>query len=117
MLFISCLLLVGYGLFKAESPAQIFAASDKVGHILAFFCLSLSGFFVVPLSLKAKYWWFWALLITLACLSEYLQGLARPLRYASWEDALANLAGVLLAFILIYLTKRCRAVRRLQSRG
>ena len=85
-----------YGLFRPTSPPDVFANSDKVGHVLIFFAVSLSG----RLSKVATPGWlYWPLWAFLAMALEYLQGAARPLRIFSIEDAYANVAGVLLGLL------------------
>lgn len=85
-----------YGLFRPTPPPDVFANSDKVGHVLIFFAVSLSGrlsWVTIP------DWLHWPLWALLAMALEYLQGLAQPLRIFSIEDAYANVAGVLLGLL------------------
>ena len=85
-----------YGLFRPTSPPDVFASSDKVGHVLMFFAVSLS----CRLSKVAiPDWLHWPLWASLAVALEYLQGAVRPLRIFSIEDAYANVAGVLLGLL------------------
>jgi hypothetical protein len=85
-----------YSLFRPTSPPDVFANSDKVGHVLIFFAVSLSGrLSKVPI----PDWLHWPLWAFLAMALEYLQGAARPLRIFSIEDAYANVTGVLLGLL------------------
>ncbi len=92
-----------YSLFRPTPPPDVFANSDKVGHVLIFLAVSLSG----RLSKVSIFdWLYWPLWAFLAMALEYLQGAVRPLRIFSMEDAYANVAGVslgLLAWLMIWL--------------
>jgi VanZ family protein len=85
-----------YSLFRPTSPPDVFANSDKVGHVLIFFAVSLSGRLSKVAIPDRLHWPLWTFL---AMALEYLQGAARPLRIFSIEDAYANVAGVLLGLL------------------
>lgn len=95
-LFLIFCVLLGYGLFRSESPPDLFDDSDKVLHLLAFGALSLSARLAF---LRVPGWLLWGLLLLLAPLSEWLQHYLQPSRHFSFEDALANLLGVVLALV------------------
>jgi hypothetical protein len=93
--FLNAVLL--YGVFRSTPPQELFAQSDKAGHLLIFFAVTLTGRLAkIPLP-KWAYWSIWA---GLAFGLEYLQGAVRPLRIFSITDAWANLAGVLMALAI-----------------
>lgn len=94
--FVVCCALLGYGLFRPESPPELFANSDKYMHLLAFAALALSARLAFS---RAGWWWLWPLLLAVAPLAEWLQYRWQPARHYSQEDALANLAGVLIALL------------------
>ena len=95
-MFAACCAALLYGLLRPESPPQLFAQSDKVLHLLAFAGLALSArlaFARVPGIVL------WGTLLTLAPLLEWLQHALQPSRHFSSLDILANLSGVLLAWL------------------
>lgn len=96
LLFGVCCALLGYGLFRPESPPELFVNSDKVMHLLAFAGLAFSARLAFR---RVSGGWLWPLLLVLAPLAEWLQHRWQPLRQYSHEDMLANLAGVLLAWL------------------
>lgn len=96
VLFAVCILALGYGLFRPESPPDLFEQSDKFMHLLAFAAVALSSRLVFQ---RVGAWPFWGLLLLLAPLLEWLQHHLQPSRQFSLEDMLANLLGVLLGLI------------------
>ena len=101
--FLCCMAMVLYGMFRPESPPEVFSHSDKWGHVLAFMALSVTG----RLAFTALTGWaFWSMMLAVAPLLEGLQGALRPLRHFSLGDAAANVIGVLLALLLWALLRR-----------
>lgn len=98
--FVLCLGAVMYGMFRPEPPPEVFAHSDKWGHVLAFLGLAVTGRLALH---RWPVWVFWPLMLAVAPLLEWLQGVTRPLRWFSLGDAAANVAGVLLAMLLLGL--------------
>lgn len=96
LVFVVCCAMLGYGLFRPESPPEFFVNSDKFLHLLAFAGLALSARLAFS---RAAGWWLWSVLLALAPLAEWLQHRWQPVRQYSHEDMLANLAGVLLALL------------------
>ena len=96
LLFGVCCALLGYGLFRPESPPELFVNSDKFMHVLAFAGLAFSARLAFRRASGAG---LWPLLLGLAPLAEWLQHRWQPVRQYSHEDMLANLAGVLLALL------------------
>ncbi len=95
--FIFCLALVLYAIFRAEPPQQLFRHSDKVGHFLGFAALTLSaGFARQPRSM----WWFGGGLMVFAAGFEWLQPWVSPRRLFSVDDMAANLAGVFIGVVV-----------------
>ena len=94
--------VVLYGLFRPTSPEMIFEHSDKVGHVIAFLFLALTGRWAL---FKYSKLGFWLSMFVLAFLLEFLQGQVRPLRLFSMEDAYANGVGVLLALVVCTIYK------------
>lgn len=96
-LFVACSVLLLYGLFRPQSPPDLFAQSDKWLHLIAFMAFAgCARLAFVDLAATI----FWPLLIGSAPLLEYLQQALQPLRVFSLEDAAANLTGVLLAALV-----------------
>lgn len=106
LLFAGCCLTLAYGLFRPESPPQLFEQSDKALHLLAFGALALSARLAFP---RLPGWSFWGLLLALAPLLEWLQHHLQPARQFSELDIAANLLGVALAWLGWH---GLRAVRR-----
>ena len=94
--FLVVLAIVLYALFRPVPPEMIFENSDKVGHVIAFMALALTG----RLALQVESKCFWVLMFVLAFALEWLQGELRPLRIFSYEDVYANMLGVLIAVVL-----------------
>lgn len=99
-LFALCCGLLGYGLFRPESPPDFFDDSDKLMHLLAFGALSLSARLAF---VRVPGWLLWGLLLVAAPLLEWLQHKWQPYRQFSQADMLANLLGVLLAALGCWL--------------
>lgn len=82
LLFTACLADLLYVMFREQSPPQLFEESDKVGHILAFATLTLSGLLCFTRKLSVP---FIVVMFGFAAVSEYLQVSFRPQRYfQSW---------------------------------
>ena len=96
VLFAACILALCYGLFRPESPPDLFEQSDKVMHLLAFAAVAFNSRLAFQ---RVAGWPFWGLLLLLAPLLEWLQHRLQPSRQFSLEDILANLLGVLLGLI------------------
>lgn len=110
-LFLICLSVLCYGLFRPESPPNSFSHSDKVLHCLAFFGFSLAARFAFVKKANGLIWFF---LLALAPVSEYLQHYLQSQRSFSWFDILANSMGVLLA-LLMWLAIQENIKNRLQN--
>lgn len=95
-LFAVCSALLSYGLFRAESPPNPFENADKVLHLLAFGATALSTRLAFP---RLPGWLLWGLLLAAAPFSEWLQHYLQPTRQFSVGDILANLTGVVLAWL------------------
>ncbi len=105
-LFFTLMAALAYSLFRPTPPPEVFSQSDKVGHLLAFAVVCLSGRLALQRMPGNYYWGSWLLL---AFLLEYLQGALRPLRVFSLEDALANAIGIMMGLIIWILLKRYRS--------
>lgn len=101
-LFIICSITVLYGMFKPEPPAEVFTHSDKAGHFIAFFTLSLSAKFAMT---KLPWFWFASMFFTLSFFLEFLQSKLRPLRIFSLEDSYSNAFGVCLSILFLIVIK------------
>lgn len=93
-IFLASTALLLYGLFRPESPPDLFENSDKALHLLAFGGFSLAARLAF---LRAPAWLLWGVLLICAPLSEWLQHELQSSRQFSWLDIYANLAGVVLA--------------------
>ena len=103
-----------YGVFRPEPPPELFAHSDKAGHVLIFFAVALSGRLA---GISLPDWSYWPLWASLAMTLEYLQGMLRPLRIFSIEDAYANLTGVVAALVVWLVISRVLQGLVLQNNG
>ena len=71
--------------------------------MLIFCAVALSGRLA---GISLPDWSYWPLWAGLAMTMEYLQGMLRPLRIFSIEDAYANLAGVVAALVVWLVIRR-----------
>ena len=94
LLFLVCCAALAYGLFRPESPPDLFDDSDKLMHLLAFGALGLSARLAF---IRVSGWLLWGVLLLIAPLLEWLQHEWQPYRQFSQADMLANLLGVALA--------------------
>ena len=113
LLFVCFTAALLYGVFRPEPPPELFAHSDKAGHVLIFFAVALSGRLA---GISLPDWSYWPLWAGLAMTMEYLQGMLRPLRIFSIEDAYANLAGVVATSVAVAATMWTRHSSRSRSR-
>ncbi|MES2917858.1 MAG: hypothetical protein V4729_04490 [Pseudomonadota bacterium] len=97
------------GIFSPVPPPDPFHGSDKVGHALGFLALALCARAVWSGPSPA---WLWAGLLLAGPVLEWLQHWVSPARQRSLDDALANMAGVLLAMALCWAWSRWHAWRR-----
>ncbi|MBR9827617.1 MAG: VanZ family protein [Oceanospirillales bacterium] len=103
LVFLTCLAGLSYGLFRPQPPPDLFGHSDKWMHLCAFLvfaCCARLAF------LRCTSAWLWGLLLCSGPLLEYLQQLLQPARVFSSADAVANVAGVLLAWLLWFWVDR-----------
>lgn len=97
LLFFIGLGILLWGIFKPTPPPYFFHHSDKLFHLLAFvgFSLITRYAFIHQPSI-----FIWLYLMISAPLLEYLQHVLQSQRQLSMEDAIANLLGVFIAFLL-----------------
>lgn len=81
-----------YGLFRPQSPPDLFENSDKWLHLLAFTGLAFCTRLAYPAQPALAVW---PLLFACAPGLEYLQHVLQPVRTFSGYDAWANTSGVL----------------------
>lgn len=108
-LFVLCLLVFCYGVFRPEPPPDLFQDSDKFLHVLAFAGLSWSAGLAFD---RAPAWLVWPVLAAMAPLVEWLQHVAQPMREFSPGDIQANFAGVALGYVAWLAIKRLLAVQQ-----
>ncbi len=99
LLWLGVVTAVGYGLFRPQPVPELVRHGDKLEHIVAFAALTFTSWLV----LQRYLWRVVAAVVVLALVSEWLQPLISPLRSGCIEDSLANLAGIALALLLVYL--------------
>lgn len=91
-----CSAVLLYGMFRPESPPELFEQSDKLLHLLAFGTLALTARLAFA---RIPGWLLWGTLLALAPFLEWLQHYLQPGRQFSELDIAANLAGVALAWL------------------
>ncbi|RPD99044.1 hypothetical protein EGM88_04125 [Aureibaculum marinum] len=98
-LFVAFLSLVS---LKGISKINISVSnSDKIGHIIAYFTLATSWFYVYRY--QKKKWKFIALLVFIfGMVLEGLQGTLTSYRTADWQDQIANTLGLFISYALCY---------------
>lgn len=86
-----------YGLFRPQSPPDLFINSDKWLHLLAFMGLAFCARLAYPMQPALLVW-----LVLFACAPglEYLQHVLQPVRTFSGYDAWANASGVLCGLLI-----------------
>lgn len=95
--------LVLYGLFRPQSPSQLFFLhDDKYQHVVAFAGLMFSSL----LLWKERLFWVTVSGLVLAAFAELIQPLVSPQRYGSIGDGVANVCGVLLGVLCVVIWKR-----------
>ncbi len=93
--YLMLLTVIVLSLVRIEQPFDV-AHADKYEHLLAYGSLMYWWGMVQP-----RRWWLWAITLPLlGVMLEWAQSLA-VWRSFEWNDALANLLGVVLALILL----------------
>lgn len=111
LLFVLSVLVCGYFLFRQTPPPQIFAHSDKLGHIGGFFALVLLGYRAASSRFGVPFLILLAGLLALAVGSEWIQSAWLPLRTASRADLAANLSGYVLGLVTVVgVQRRCSPI-------
>ena len=107
------LLSAGYGLFRADPQPEIFAHSNEIAHLGAFFVLVILAYLATA-RIGPPFVLILAGLLTLALGSEWIQGSSLlPRRHGTALDLLADLSGCTLGVISVALLEsRRRLVRR-----
>lgn len=93
--FVVCGSLLLYGLFRPESPPNLFEQSDKALHLLAFGAVAVTSRLAFS---RIPGWLLWGSLVALAPFLEWLQHYVQPGRQFSVLDIAANVVGTLLAW-------------------
>lgn len=109
IIFIICFGILSYLLLMEMAPTPDAAGyKDKLQHILAFGGITFWGLLAFKQYLKT-------VLLGLTFfggLMEVLQGLLTTTRQASVYDWLADVVGIVLAWVLVSILRRWRSVRR-----
>jgi VanZ family protein len=98
VLFVGCVMIVSWGIFRSTPPLVAFHQSDKILHVIAFALLAFTGRGAMQM---LSPFLFWPIIAAISMLMEYLQGVLQVTRISSMEDAFANLVGVGLAFLAV----------------
>jgi hypothetical protein len=97
IIFIFCIIAVSWGIFRSTPSPYIFYQSDKLFHVIAFSVIAFAGKMSMPMLSPFLYW---PIIAVISVSMEYVQGVLQFARVSSLEDALANLAGVVVAFLV-----------------
>ena len=97
LIFLTCLLVLLWGILRPETPPQPFQNADKWMHFIAFLGFSLATRFAFC---HKAIWLVWIALFLSAPSLEYLQHYLQATRHFSWGDVAGNLSGVVAAFII-----------------
>lgn len=90
-------LAIVYWSLAPQPPVPESVLSDKVGHALAYFTLALLG---SGIAAPGRLWLTMLRCLLLGAALEVAQGLFTVQRVAEWGDLLADLAGILLAWMI-----------------
>ncbi|SFM70196.1 hypothetical protein SAMN05216217_11249 [Halopseudomonas yangmingensis] len=114
-LFLGCLSMFLYGMFRPAGPPGSLAPWDKELHFLAFAALTFTGRLAYP---RVRWFFFWPLMLALAPFSEWLQDRLHRTRVFDTGDIIANLLGVFAGAVLLTAWwLLLRRVRRASARG
>ena len=97
-LFGAALLFVSWGFFTTSPPFKDLITSNFWKHSLSIFVFVLAS--ILAFRAHASSLLFWVVAAVSAILFEVLQHPIAPSREFSWDDLLANLAGVSMALIM-----------------
>lgn len=97
VIFLGVLGFLLWGIFRPSPPPQYFSHMDKVLHLVAFFVTALTARYATSVRFA---WLTWILLLLLAPSLEYLQHELQPTRTFNYWDLLANLSGIILAWLI-----------------
>lgn len=108
LFFLCSLAILLWGIFRQAPPPELFKQSDKLLHLIAFCGFAIISRFAFMHFNEVIVW-----LSILACapLFEYLQHIFQPSRYFSEQDAVANILGVVLAWIVWILLMKLKNPR------
>jgi hypothetical protein len=103
VLFICCAITVSWGIFRSTPLPEIFYQSDKALHIMAFTAMAFVGRMSTPMLSPFLYW---PTIAAIVVSMEYVQGVLQITRTSSLEDAVANLMGIGLAFVVVKIVDK-----------
>ncbi|MCC4831385.1 VanZ family protein [Shewanella sp. 10N.7] len=110
--FAFAVLVVSYLVFSKPNYPVTFNNMDKVGHVLSFFGLAFLAYF----AFKPKWYWMCSILAFYAILIEVIQSQI-PYRSASIADVVADLAGITLFYIFLFIFRKYQAAKLFPKRS
>lgn len=114
VLFVSLFLLLTYLLLIEMAPAPHPSAyKDKVQHVIAFGGVTFWGLMAFPTHARLIMW----ALALFGGLMEVLQGILTTTRQPSVYDWIADVVGILLAWLVLMLWQRWQQKQRNMQRG
>ncbi|WP_076541263.1 VanZ family protein [Shewanella sp. UCD-KL21] len=109
--FALAVLIISYLVFSKPNYPMTFSNMDKVGHTVSFFGLTFLAYF----AFKPKWYWMALIMTAYAILIELIQSQI-PYRSASVADVVADLVGVVLFYLLLFVFRKYQAAKLFKKR-
>ncbi|WP_037444972.1 VanZ family protein [Shewanella mangrovi] len=100
--FLLAVIVVSYLVFSKPSYPQNIPGMDKVGHVGSFFGLTLLAYF----AFRPRWYLVFIATACYGALIEVVQSYL-PYRSADYHDFIADMCGVVLFYLLLFLSRLC----------
>ncbi|MEZ9237857.1 MULTISPECIES: VanZ family protein [Shewanella] len=110
--FVVAVLVVSYLVFSKPNYPVTFSNMDKVGHTVSFLGLAFLAYF----AFKPKWYWMCSVLTAYAILIEVIQSQI-PYRSASVADVVADVLGIALFYLFLFVFRKYQAAKLLPKRA
>ncbi|MDO6619154.1 MULTISPECIES: VanZ family protein [unclassified Shewanella] len=104
--FAFAVIIISYLVFSKPNYPMTFSNMDKVGHTVSFLGLTFLAYF----AFKPKWYWMGLIMTAYAVLIELIQSQI-PYRSASIADVVADLIGVVLFYLLLFVFRKYQAAK------